>query len=143
MDYTAGIFLLNGKNELLIVHPTNAPYNTWSIPKGLVDENETVVDAAKREFFEETNVEIDKLKLVYFKEGEQVVYPNKKKTLCPFFAKVLIGTKELELKCNSLVEGQNFYENDRIEWMPIEKALSLIHKTQATALTDFNPLTVH
>ena len=53
MDYTAGIFLFNGKHEILLVHPTNARMDTWSIPKGYVDDGETVLETAKREFFEE------------------------------------------------------------------------------------------
>ena len=31
----------------------------WSIPKGLVEENEAILSAAKREFKEETGIEID------------------------------------------------------------------------------------
>jgi 8-oxo-dGTP pyrophosphatase MutT (NUDIX family) len=140
MDYTAGIFLFNGKHEILLVHPTNARMDTWSIPKGYVDDGETVLETAKREFFEETNVKIDDLKLVYLKEGKQVMYASKKKTLCPFFAKVLVGTKELDLKCNSKVEGKDFYENDIIQWTPIERAYTLIHDTQKQALLAINPL---
>lgn len=137
MVYTAGIFLFNEKNELLVVHPINAPMNRWSIPKGLVDPNETRLEAAKREMFEETNVDLDKLKLVYLHEGKNISYATKKKTLCSFFGKVLISTKELELKCNSLFEGKTFYENDQIVWMPIDKAITVIHETQVKAIELF------
>lgn len=134
MIYTAGIFLFNSKDEILLVHPTNAPHKTWSIPKGLVDENETVVEAAKRELLEETNVNLDTLKPVYFWHGENVLYKTKKKTLCPVFSKVLIGLNEIELKCNSLVEGKNFFENDQIKWFKVKEALEIIHESQVKAL---------
>lgn len=47
--------------EVLLVHP-GGPFwakkddGTWSIPKGLVDPNEDLVAAARREFEEETGV---------------------------------------------------------------------------------------
>jgi len=138
MDYTAGIFLLNGQNEILLVHPTNARWNTWSIPKGLPDEGETILEAAKRELFEETNVDINKLQLVYlYDKIKPVLYASKKKTLCPIFCKVVKDLDTLELKCNSLVEGANFYENDKIEWVGYERALTLIHESQVRAWKEF------
>jgi len=30
----AGIFILNKDKEVLICHPTNHPWDVWSIPKG-------------------------------------------------------------------------------------------------------------
>lgn len=136
MIYTAGIFLINHYNEILVVHPTNSHWNNWSIPKGLIDENETAEEAAKRELYEETNVNIEDLRLVFFREGEKVKYGSGKKTLCPFFAKV-INIESIDLKCNSKVDGADFYENDQIVWMPIEKALVKIHEAQRQALSQY------
>lgn len=142
MDYTAGFFLFNEKNEVLIVHPTNAPLNTWSIPKGLVDEGETPYDAAKRELKEETNIDLDKCEIVFIRHGQKNArYKSGKKTLCAFFAKIR-NSDALQLKCNSIVEGRNFYENDKIEWVTQNKALNLIHATQIEILIDFNPLSL-
>lgn len=48
--------------EVFIVHP-GGPFfqhkddGVWSIPKGVVDENEEFIDAAKREFAEETGLQ--------------------------------------------------------------------------------------
>lgn len=55
----AGIAVFRN-DELLIIHPTGASWNKpfYSIPKGLVEENESLEDAARREFFEETGIEI-------------------------------------------------------------------------------------
>ena len=58
---TAGILLFREAPslEVLLVHP-GGPFwarkddGAWSIPKGLIDEGEDPLDAAKREFREET-----------------------------------------------------------------------------------------
>ena len=58
---TAGILLFREtpRLEVLLVHP-GGPFwarkddGAWSIPKGLIDEGEDPLDAAKREFREET-----------------------------------------------------------------------------------------
>jgi predicted NUDIX family NTP pyrophosphohydrolase len=64
---SAGILLFRrGRNgvQVLLVHP-GGPFwarkdaGAWSIPKGLVDEREDLLAAAKREFFEETGMTID------------------------------------------------------------------------------------
>jgi predicted NUDIX family NTP pyrophosphohydrolase len=63
---SAGILLFrftNGKLEVLLAHPggpfwTNRDDGAWSIPKGLIDEHETALDAAKREFKEETGFDV-------------------------------------------------------------------------------------
>ena len=81
---SAGILLYRISNrELLVflVHP-GGPFwakkdlGTWSIPKGEFDETENPLDAAKREFQEETGVEVsgDFLELtpIFQKAGKQV-----------------------------------------------------------------------
>jgi len=64
---SAGILLYRrraGAVEVMLVHP-GGPFwakkdrDAWSIPKGLADEGEDLVAAAKREFFEETGAAID------------------------------------------------------------------------------------
>jgi predicted NUDIX family NTP pyrophosphohydrolase len=63
MQVSAGLLMFrkNGNNlELFLVHP-GGPFwakkdlGAWSIPKGLVDENEDKLVAAQREFTEETS----------------------------------------------------------------------------------------
>jgi len=138
MIYTAGIFLLNEKNEILLAHPTNAGWKTWSIPKGLPDPNETILEAAKRELLEETNVNLDNLQPVYiYDKVKPVLYASKKKTLCPIFCKVIKGLDDIEMKCNSLVENRDFYENDKIEWFTPENAVKVMHESQVRAWKEF------
>lgn len=56
---SAGILLRN-KNKFFLVHPTGSPKNQgWGIPKGRVDDGETLRDAAVRETAEECGMKID------------------------------------------------------------------------------------
>ncbi|MFZ0925822.1 MAG: NUDIX domain-containing protein [Halobacteriota archaeon] len=65
--FSAGILLFRFRNEklkVMLVHPggpfwANKDDGVWSIPKGLPEENENPLDTAKREFKEETGVEVD------------------------------------------------------------------------------------
>jgi 8-oxo-dGTP pyrophosphatase MutT (NUDIX family) len=134
MIQTTGLFILNALDELLITHPTNSPFNRWSIPKGIPDLNETYLDAAIRELFEETNINVIDLKISEFEYGDPVPYKNKLKNLQPIFCRTLVDTGKLSLKCNSLVDGESFYENDIIKWYPIKDAIKLIHETQVKAI---------
>lgn len=51
---SAGGIVINDKGEVLIV---NNKGNSWTFPKGHVEENEKILDAAKREIYEESGVE--------------------------------------------------------------------------------------
>lgn len=69
MKESAGVVIvLNKKNEekkILICHPSNAKwYNSYSFPKGGIDEGETIKQAAIRELFEETSVKINSESLI-------------------------------------------------------------------------------
>jgi predicted NUDIX family NTP pyrophosphohydrolase len=63
---SAGILLFRRRPaglEVMLVHPGGPFWATkdggaWSIPKGLVDEGEDLLAAAKREFFEETGMPV-------------------------------------------------------------------------------------
>ena len=62
---SAGLLLFRrrgGALEVFLAHPggpfwKNKDAGAWTIPKGLVDEGEELLDAARREFREETGVE--------------------------------------------------------------------------------------
>ena len=67
MRKSAGILLFRIKErepEVFLVHP-GGPFwkgkdkGAWSIPKGEFDENEAAIDAAKREFMEETGKSVN------------------------------------------------------------------------------------
>jgi len=65
--HSAGILLYrfrDKKLEVMLVHP-GGPFwakkdeGSWSIPKGLIEKGEDPLEAAKREFKEETGFEVD------------------------------------------------------------------------------------
>ncbi len=81
MKTSAGLLVYRKKSnkiEILLVHPggpfwQNKDLNSWSIPKGEIDENEDKLTAAIREFEEETGLKIeekDKKKIFYLGEVE-------------------------------------------------------------------------
>jgi predicted NUDIX family NTP pyrophosphohydrolase len=65
--HSAGILLFRFKNEkleVMLVHPggpirAKKDNGAWSISKGLLEEHETPLDTAKREFKEEAGLEVD------------------------------------------------------------------------------------
>src|ERR1017187_7673648 len=79
----AGIFIIRKDKKLLVCHPTNHKANFFSIPKGKVEEGETIFDAAIRETHEETNLslgdstnfDIYQLQPVTYKHGKKVLHP--------------------------------------------------------------------
>ena len=50
----AGCIVVNNKQEIAIV---NQNHDSYSLPKGHVDQGESYLDAAKREIYEETGIE--------------------------------------------------------------------------------------
>jgi len=58
MIKSSGTLIIQDK-KILLCHPTNSSwYGTYSIPKGLIEENETTFECAKRELKEETGIQI-------------------------------------------------------------------------------------
>ena len=51
-----GIVLLNQKNEVFVGRRIDNPKNSWQMPQGGVDQNEDLLQAAKRELAEETGI---------------------------------------------------------------------------------------
>jgi 8-oxo-dGTP pyrophosphatase MutT (NUDIX family) len=57
MKISAG-FVIIYDNKILLLHPTNSPWHgTYSIPKGLINNNENLLESAIRETQEEIGVE--------------------------------------------------------------------------------------
>ena len=56
--YCSGGIIINDKQEIAIV---NQNHNSWSLPKGHIDDGETKLEAAIREIYEETGITNPKL----------------------------------------------------------------------------------
>lgn len=127
---TCGIFLFDKNGYLLIGKPTGG--NVWSIPKGLMDEGETYQQTAIREFKEESNIDLNINDLTIL---DQVKYPNKNKTLQPFYIFSKLDKSEFdEPVCYSMVSAKDgrpeFPEICEFRWVGIYEALELLHSTQ-------------
>lgn len=103
----------------------------WSIPKGELAKDENILDAAKREFKEETNLDLD----------VQLNYLGSKKVSHRKLAIIFYALKDFDLsKCKSNTfkleypsgSGKycDFLEMDKYEWMDISKAKEMIIANQ-------------
>lgn len=145
----AGIFIIRRDKKLLVCHPTNHAADFWSIPKGKSEEGETMIQAALRETFEETNIDLtttDAILSFNVHALDPVNYGHKKKMIYPFVyvenIYTTINWDELEIKCNSNVTAERggFPEMDDYKWLSIEEARPLLHDTQAACLDKIKEL---
>lgn len=139
IKHSAGILLFRFKNEkleVMLVHPggpfwAKKDYGTWSVTKGLSEKDENLLDAAKREFREETGFEVDGkfIELGEFKQpGRKIVHVwALQKDLDA--NKVVSNTFELEWPKGSGIV-QEYPEVDKAEWFDIEQAKRRILKGQ-------------
>lgn len=141
---TAGVFIINKDNKILVCHPTNHSQNFWSISKGAVEDGEILIDAAIRETFEETNIDlkgVSGLKTLKFVE-----YKNGKKSLHAFLcwepAVSGLNWYGFDLKCNSFVpiEKGGFPEMDDYKWVTLSEAREIMHEAQVKILDEIEEI---
>jgi len=124
MKQAAGLLLYRGKAdalEVLLVHPSGN-YNRrapWSIPKGLPDEGEALLDAALRETREEAGVSADAHRNSIVSLGH-IDYTRSRKRVHAF---------ALEAPADAAPHPAS-WEIDRVEFFPLEEAQRLIHADQ-------------
>ncbi len=148
-DISAGLLLYRKKGRLLevfLVHP-GGPFwarkdlGVWSVPKGLVEEGENMLDAAKREFHEETGftaagpflplspVKLRSGKTVHAWAAEGDVDPQAMKS----------NSFSMEWPPRS-GKTQTFPEADRGSWYTLEEAAARISPGQAPLLEELRLL---
>jgi predicted NUDIX family NTP pyrophosphohydrolase len=140
VNISAGLLMYTfyeGKLKIFLVHPggpffKNKNNGYWSIPKGLIEVNENLLDAAKREFEEETGI---------VPGGEFIplgtVIQKNNKTVHAWAFKTE-GEKEVEVKSNLFEiewppksgRKQKFPEIDKGEFFTEETAKEKINPAQ-------------
>ena len=144
MKLSAGLLMYRYSEkslQVLLVHPggpffANKNAGWWTIPKGLVDEGEEPVDAARREFAEETSLAMPERELLALgdvqQKGGKVVSAWAFEGDCDP-ALVESNTFEMEWPPRSGT-WKTFPEIDRAEWFGLDEARVEINAAQAEFL---------
>lgn len=115
MKNTCAVFITD-KRKVIVCHPTNSrAMQSWSLPKGICEENETQAHAAAREVFEEIGYKVDEKKLV--KMGDFEYLKDKYYTLFLYEVQELPDVKSL--KCASYIPDTNQPEVDQIQLIDV------------------------
>ena len=69
-------FLIIWNNKILLAHPNKQSSNTWTIPKGKVEKDETYLGCAIRETKEEIGLDINPNLVDAFSEWKTIIYKN-------------------------------------------------------------------
>jgi predicted NUDIX family NTP pyrophosphohydrolase len=130
--------LKDGQPEVLMAH-MGAPWwakkdvGAWTIPKGLVEENEEPLEAAKREFQEEIGLQVPEGEFVELGSIEQ----NNNKTVTAWAIEADMDVSDV--KSNTFKaewpprsgKTQEFPEIDRASWMSLAEAAQKSVRGQA------------
>jgi predicted NUDIX family NTP pyrophosphohydrolase len=143
---SAGILMYRVRNkipEVLLVHPggplwKNKDEGAWSIPKGEFNDNEEPLQAALREFEEETGLPIDKsqhipLTPITQKSGKQVLAWAIKGNINA--SEIKSNLFELEWPPKS-GKKQRFPEVDKADWFTIPLAKEKINPAQIALIDE-------
>lgn len=116
---TAAIVIINHRGDILGCHGTGKPHNMgFDFPKGLVEPDETDIEAALRELREETSLVLDDDQLI-----DCGVYPhNKEKNIHLFIHRTEIIPEPENLVCQSFftLNDKEYPECDFFEIIPKE-----------------------
>ncbi len=137
MKKSAGILPFKIKSGKLFVYLGHfgGPFWTkkkrsWGVIKGEVESNESDLEAAKREFYEETGKRIDGefIDLGEFKTSNKILHIFAIQT--DLDTDIHSNTVQMEYKGRTL----EFPEIDRVQWWPIEEAKEVIVASQLPVL---------
>ena len=137
--HSAGVLLyrkLNSELQVFLVHPggpfwKNKDEGAWSVPKGEYEESEDPLEAAKREFYEETGQYIDgrfmALAPVRLKSGKIIHAWAVEGDIDHYHIKSNLFEMEWPPKSG---KTQAFAEVDRAGWFTVEEAKMKINAAQ-------------
>ena len=100
-----------GRRLLKLIKNTKSINNLWEIPKGMVNRNESDINAAIREFNEETNIKKNKYKILFNIEPVVYIFSDDNTTYkYVYYLAVMLDNKyipniELNLNRSSIMES--------------------------------------
>jgi len=112
MKISAGLVIIQD-NKILLAHPTNAPWkNSYSIPKGGVEEGEKLIETALRETKEEVGLNIP-FELIDRNNEHLVTYKNKHGKA---YKKVYYYIVKLDDNTYSEILDKNQLQLEEVDW---------------------------
>lgn len=135
---TSGTILyIKSIDKYLLGHSTGNKH--FDIPKGLMEESETYLEAAIRECKEEFNIELDDRDMQFLGVHKY----NKEKNIALFYYELnMIDDSFSDLKCSSMVLDFNgsprFPEVDYYKLFSYEEMLNVVPKSLNKVLVDLN-----
>lgn len=134
---TFGIFIIDSTGKLLICRPTGIRCNSgWSIPKGKSEGSESKKDAALRETWEETGLDLKPYKDKMVELGSKK-YKTRRKRLWGFMLHLPIKIDVDKLKCDCKITGKDKPEIDKYEMVNPQNAITRLHESQGRMLEDY------
>ena len=120
------VLLLNTKKEILLGYS----HHTYQFPGGHVEENETLLNAVKREIKEETGIELKMNALEYFayKYGYYKDYPKKGQN-----RKIEIYYYEIECNEKPNLKNTSYTEHEKngnfkLHYVPLENVIQVLEE---------------
>ena len=129
---SCGIIIRNEFNEILMCHVTNG--SNFDFPKGILESNESRIECAIRETFEETGLRINKNYLFDLGEFEYITT----KSISLFLLDVKNKDIDLNsLKCTSYfvdIDKQSKPEVDNYRWIEHKDVINKVNNSMKNTI---------
>ncbi len=129
--YGICIYKQNSKNIEVLLCKSVSSLNKWGCVKGLLEKKESNKECAKREFFEESSINIE---IKYFEEYFEQINREKDIGIWLVNAKNIKNLDNYFFE-NRLIENYLSWENAKIKFFDIKK-LPQIKKKQISLVSD-------
>lgn len=123
---TAGVAIIYN-DKLLMVKSSNS--SNWSLPKGILEPNEDILEGALRELSEETGIKLSKKQILKYNNQPQkhnyTNFKNKNKTLF-YYIYFINNLSEINLESENIPKNQlQLKEIDQCKFLSKKEAIEL------------------
>lgn len=135
MVNSAGLFIFDSRDLLLVCVPYGGKdiSNGYTVPKGKVENNETPLQAAIRETYEESGLNFTSNPPFFFLSMGSQTYKSKKKRIHGFAAQLDYSLDPLTCKCSTKTED-NHPEIIEYYMVTVQDAIKHLHPAQSQLL---------